>query len=189
MLYQAWFKAGKKTSPLTGAVLTDGLALVQNHTLRLAIEEYVATLERRAEDEDEVALPVLKAKTVGRSTAEDLAAADEHHRQALNALPLSGFGGGGSRAASPSSGAGEAVADGPRRVAAYLEAKARLDPLVAARYAASLAEHGYETLAFVSMGDFSRRTLIAQLGVLPGHAAPVLRAIQVMVPVGRLKRY
>jgi hypothetical protein len=47
------------------------------------------------------------------------------------------------------------------------------------RYANALSEGGYSSLTFISMGCFSRKDLVANFGVLPGHAAPILRAMQV----------
>jgi len=157
------------------------LTTVQNHTLRLAIEEYLLMLERKNEAEEDAASPVRSKTTTGQMSVEDLAAADEQHRQALASLPSSNN---NNDSANPNGGSStggdnDNKDDGPLRVAAYLEARARLDLSVATRYAAAFAEHGYETLAFVSMGEFSRRTLTQQLGILPGHAAPILRAIQV----------
>ena len=157
------------------------LTTVQNHTLRLAIEEYLLMLERKNEAEEDAASPVRSKTTTGQMSVEDLAAADEQHRQALASLPSSSN---NKDSANPNGGSStggdnDNKDDGPLRVAAYLEARARLDLSVATRYAAAFAEHGYETLAFVSMGEFSRRTLTQQLGILPGHAAPILRAIQV----------
>lgn len=157
------------------------LTTVQNHTLRLAIEEYLLMLERKNEAEEDAASPVRSKTTTGQMSVEDLAAADEQHRQALASLPSSNN---NNDSANPNGGSStggdnDNKDDGPLRVAAYLEARARLDHSVATRYAAAFAEHGYETLAFVSMGEFSRRTLTQQLGILPGHAAPILRAIQV----------
>ena len=52
----------------------------------------------------------------------------------------------------------------------------------AERYAAALAEQGFGSLAFISQGEFSRRSLIQSFGILPGHAAPILRAIQALPP-------
>jgi hypothetical protein len=158
------------------------LTTVQNHTLRLAIEEYLLMLERKNEAEEDAASPVRSKTTTGQMSVEDLAAADEQHRQALASLPSSSNNSNDSanpNGGSSTGGDNDNKDDGPLRVAAYLEARARLDLSVATRYAAAFAEHGYETLAFVSMGEFSRRTLTQQLGILPGHAAPILRAIQV----------
>ena len=68
------------------------------------------------------------------------------------------------------------------KVEKWLRRVARLGNTAAERYAAALAEQGFGSLAFISQGEFSRRSLIQSFGILPGHAAPILRAIQALPP-------
>ena len=141
--------------------------------LRTAIEEYCAGLESGPGDGAKKKQSALAALSGGEqiSIEEQIALLDRHMQQLDEDHT-----GRGAAAAS-----GESLPD-IVRVEQWLRRLGRMNDTNAQRYAAALAEQGFGSLSFISQGEFSRRTLVNSFGVLPGHAAPILRAIQALPP-------